>query len=526
MKERTWTIGSLPDCDIQVDSPTVSGRHCRLTQRGQTFVLEDLASTNGTFVAGRRIDGPRNIRRGDKIILGLSTPMPWPNLSSITVGRLPDNDVVIPLDMVSGRHARLERQGNQVFLLDLKSTNGTSLNDPLNRISRAAIQPGDVIFLGTHRIAAAELLAALPEDAPEPAQARQATRLEGSPLADLGAKFSPAAPMSETAGTPVSLLDSSKSARAWVIGIGLSAACALVVIAAASVFRAGAKADNPLANDRKTVLPAVSVPAKLSRPAEPEFDEQLVRGNDRTTEPPATAGDQRPRGAAAVSAPAKSSRPAEPKFDEQLVRRSENGVYMLCIRAGSLVAFMRSTAWAISPSAIVCPTDVLKHVEGMLTKGDKLDDCIVVCSPSKTLRIMKHSPADGEGAFLSVGRLEAPAETVSLDPRAAPEFVPEPGQKLAVLVAAGAPTPPGRPNDNPATISRRLIVLKVDRIQRDAKEVPLAWHCTAAEDPGPATAAPVFDGAGQVVGCVESTTNTDIRVVPMGRLATLQHISP
>ena len=188
MKERTWTIGSSPGCDIRVNSPTVSGQHCQLTQRGQTFILEDLASTNGTFVAGERIDQPRSVRHGEKVTLGLSTPMPWPNLCSITVGRLSDNDVAIPLDMVSGRHARLEREGNRVFLIDLDSRNGTALNDPLNKISRAAIQPGDAIFLGTHKVLAAELLAALPEDAPGLANARQATKLEALPLADMGVK--------------------------------------------------------------------------------------------------------------------------------------------------------------------------------------------------------------------------------------------------------------------------------------------------------------------------------------------------
>ncbi len=168
MKERTWTIGSLPDCDLQVDSPAVSGRHCRLTQRGQTFLLEDLASTNGTFVAGQRIDRPREVRRGEAITLGLNTPMPWPNLSSITVGRLPDNDVVIPLDMVSGHHARLEREGNRVFLVDLESRNGTSINDPLKKIARAPIQAGNVVFLGTHKIMASDLLSKMPADVPDP----------------------------------------------------------------------------------------------------------------------------------------------------------------------------------------------------------------------------------------------------------------------------------------------------------------------------------------------------------------------
>jgi pSer/pThr/pTyr-binding forkhead associated (FHA) protein len=503
MKERIWTIGSSPGCDIRVDSSIVSGQHCRLTQRGQTFLLEDLASKNGTFVAGERIDHAREVRHGEPITLGLSTPMPWPNLASITVGRLSNNDVVIPLDMVSGRHARLEREGNRVFLIDLDSRNGISLNDPLNKISRAAIQPGDVVFLGTHKVLAAELLAALPNNVLDPGNARQATKLEASPLADLAVKPSPAASKSATLERSVSLFSSYRSARSWAVGIGLSAVCIMVVMGASWIFRTGSKNESPMSDDCMAERRPIS-----------------------TAETSTTLPDQLPRRAPAIPSATQPSPPSPQEFDEQLVRKSEKGVYMLCIRSGSLVAFIGSTAWAISPDTIVCPTDVLKQFESMLTKGDKLDDCIVVCSPSRTLRIMKHSPADGEGAFLSIGRLEASTEAVPFEPRTASAFMPEPGQKLAVLVAAGATSTPGKPNDDPATISRRLISLKIDRIQRDAQQAPLAWYCTAAEDPGPAVAAPVFDGAGQVVGCVESATKTEIRVVPISRLATLHQISP
>ena len=88
-------------------------------------------------MAGERITSPRTIRRGDLVTLGHETPLPWPSTAaSITIGRLPDNDVVIPLDMVSGHHARLERDGSGVFLVDLGSSNGTSLNDALNKIQR------------------------------------------------------------------------------------------------------------------------------------------------------------------------------------------------------------------------------------------------------------------------------------------------------------------------------------------------------------------------------------------------------
>ena len=177
--ETSWIVGSSPDCDIRVDGPTVSGRHCRLTQRGESYLLEDLQSTNGTFVGDERISGPRLVRRGDPVTLGQDISLPWPRVPiSISVGRSPDNDVVIPFDAVSAHHVRVERDAKGVFLVDLGSTNGTAINDPSNKIIRAPLKPNDFIFLGTHRIAAAELLAALGDSV------RDATTMPEKPRPD------------------------------------------------------------------------------------------------------------------------------------------------------------------------------------------------------------------------------------------------------------------------------------------------------------------------------------------------------
>ena len=81
-----------------------------------------------------------------------------------------------------------------MFLIDLDSKNGTSLNDPLNKISRAVIQPRDIVFLGTHKVMAADLLAELPEDVPDSGDASQGPNLDASLLADLGPTLSPVAP--------------------------------------------------------------------------------------------------------------------------------------------------------------------------------------------------------------------------------------------------------------------------------------------------------------------------------------------
>ena len=49
------TIGRLPDNAVIIDNPAVSGHHARVFFEGARVVLEDLRSTNGTFVNGRPV---------------------------------------------------------------------------------------------------------------------------------------------------------------------------------------------------------------------------------------------------------------------------------------------------------------------------------------------------------------------------------------------------------------------------------------------------------------------------------------
>jgi hypothetical protein len=57
-------VGRLAD-DVEI-----SRRHARLARAGAGFVVEDLGSTNGTFLNGRRIEGPELLSVGDEIELG------------------------------------------------------------------------------------------------------------------------------------------------------------------------------------------------------------------------------------------------------------------------------------------------------------------------------------------------------------------------------------------------------------------------------------------------------------------------
>ena len=70
--------------------------------------------------------------------------------SAVTIGRLPDNTVIIENPAVSGHHARVIRDGDAVILEDLESTNGTFVND--KHVTRQTLKHGDVILVGKHRL--------------------------------------------------------------------------------------------------------------------------------------------------------------------------------------------------------------------------------------------------------------------------------------------------------------------------------------------------------------------------------------
>lgn len=72
---------------------------------------------------------------------------PLPNNKEIVVGRSSELDMVLVEDMVSRRHAKLTVTGDQIFIQDLGSTNGTFVNG--EKIKRARLNEGDRILIGT-----------------------------------------------------------------------------------------------------------------------------------------------------------------------------------------------------------------------------------------------------------------------------------------------------------------------------------------------------------------------------------------
>jgi len=68
----------------------------------------------------------------------------------VTIGRLPDNAVIIDNPAVSGHHARVFREGDRVILEDLKSTNGTFVNG--RPVARQVLYHGDEVLVGKHHL--------------------------------------------------------------------------------------------------------------------------------------------------------------------------------------------------------------------------------------------------------------------------------------------------------------------------------------------------------------------------------------
>lgn len=62
-------IGRSRDCRVRLDSTRVSRRHARITIDGDTALIEDCGSRNGTWVGGGRVTGRMRLRDGDDIVI-------------------------------------------------------------------------------------------------------------------------------------------------------------------------------------------------------------------------------------------------------------------------------------------------------------------------------------------------------------------------------------------------------------------------------------------------------------------------
>ncbi|HEY0755816.1 MAG TPA: FHA domain-containing protein [Ktedonobacteraceae bacterium] len=181
LNKQVINIGREPSNDIVINELVVSGFHAQLVQENGQFILvhphpSRARTLNGLFYKGQHIAGDQQFRkalvRGDVIRIGdehgtlvtlafndgtgaaqeaLPAIRPIPlGAPVITLGRLPDNDVVLNHPQVSAHHARMERVGNNYRIIDLSSTNYVYVN--ARRVNNHMLKPGDEIHIGPFRL--------------------------------------------------------------------------------------------------------------------------------------------------------------------------------------------------------------------------------------------------------------------------------------------------------------------------------------------------------------------------------------
>jgi len=190
-------LGRGSDADIVIEDAHLSRRHAAIRIAGQALQVEDLGSTNGTYLNGERIS-EGEARAGDEIRLDqlsfrvcgpvpadlevtrlrdpeatalhigaallpddartqvFGKPRAWLETADggrlelkagvVRIGRTPENDLVLNHPSVSSRHAELCEQQGEWILTDLGSTNGTSVDD--REVERASLAAGARLRFG------------------------------------------------------------------------------------------------------------------------------------------------------------------------------------------------------------------------------------------------------------------------------------------------------------------------------------------------------------------------------------------
>lgn len=63
-------IGRAPECTLVLEDDYASGRHARLSLQQGTWMVEDLGSTNGTFLGRNRVQAPTPVSPGSPVRIG------------------------------------------------------------------------------------------------------------------------------------------------------------------------------------------------------------------------------------------------------------------------------------------------------------------------------------------------------------------------------------------------------------------------------------------------------------------------
>lgn len=186
--EKRYHIGSDSENHLVLAEPGIDPVHAKLVQENDKYFLKDNNSSTGSFVNGRRVT-QKEVLPGDMIRLGSteiivldprsttdkpSASAPWRLVSEsswlsgkhfiiapdkpVVIGRDEKCDIVIPGSHLSRRHLEIRVEGHALKIKDLKSANGSFLNE-MKIDAAATAGNGDRLRLDVYnfRVVAPEL---------------------------------------------------------------------------------------------------------------------------------------------------------------------------------------------------------------------------------------------------------------------------------------------------------------------------------------------------------------------------------
>ncbi len=95
------SIGRDVSNDFIINDVEISRRHARLYLQGTQYVIEDLGSTNGTFINGQRLSGSHVLRAGDVVLLGENVTLVFMEAISDPNATVVSNMAAPPISAVS-----------------------------------------------------------------------------------------------------------------------------------------------------------------------------------------------------------------------------------------------------------------------------------------------------------------------------------------------------------------------------------------------------------------------------------------
>ena len=163
------SIGRGENNEIVIDNSSISTHHAKFYLNKNQVYIEDLNSTNGSFINEYRLEAynryeiklSQTIRLGEVsyILNYIKDEISNSNNREFSIGRDPKSDIFINIDTVSFNHLIIKEENNQWYIIDNNSTNGTYLGSYHidNKIDKIKLERNQILYLSSYKLNSDEI---------------------------------------------------------------------------------------------------------------------------------------------------------------------------------------------------------------------------------------------------------------------------------------------------------------------------------------------------------------------------------